>query len=380
MKLHFSLLLLVCSIYCSFTSAITIQKTPKLQLEGIVVFHAAKSVQSDGISWRVTKNYIDESTNELSAVENTITATGDSIRVALQKEKNKYTFYKIYASEGPSVDSTEVQVFTPGVVQKYLYSNPLLSNYEIPVWIVLPKSFSSSSKCIVTMCGKNRNAYKMASYWSPFSNENDYVVAAPEFNADDWSTAAYSLGNIFTGSTGKGDLNPKEKWTFNIVQQIQRELSNACGLADSMYQIFGFSGGAQFVHRSALLLPDSRVSRYFVANPGWYTFPDVTTPFPWGVRHTSLHVTNADITGYTNGRLVILCGTSDTIRDDELNTGGNYDAQGSNRYERARNFFAFVKRINPDSQWKFVDVPGVAHEAWKMAVACGQYILDNPLP
>jgi hypothetical protein len=360
-------------------SAVTILKVSDIQAAGNVLFKAVKSVPSDVISWKVTHYLIDETGGGYSYPADTLTANGDSAQFTLQKKSGQYTFYKIFAFDGSEADSITVQVLTAGVVQKYLYTNYDISPYPVPAWVVLPLQYSASSKFLVAMCGINRNASGIASYWIPFANTNNYVIAAPEFNSTNWSSDDYILGNMFTGSDGTGNLNPKNIWTFNIVEQIHRQLYLKCGLTDSTYELWGHSAGGQFVHRLAFFLPDTLISRYIAGNSGWYTCPDLSVIFPWGAQNSKLNLTNTDLVNFTNQKLVIMRGTADTIRDGSLNTDPLSDAQGLNRYTRAGYFYNAGVNVNTNLTWQLVDVLNVGHNDQQMAIAGGNYILAHPI-
>ncbi len=360
------------------TSAVSIIKTSKIQAAGNIVFRANKSITTNTIRWKATRYFIDESSGVFSYATDTTSAIGDTAKFTLQKTNGKYTYYKIFAYEGTQADSLVVQILLPGVVQKYLFTNTALSQYSVPVWVVLPSKYSPASKFITAMCGINRDAASIATYWVPFANTNNYIVAAPEFNSTDWSSDDYILGNMFSGSSGLGTMNPKDKWSFNIVQQIHRELYLSCGISDSTYELWGHSAGGQFVHRLAFFLPDILVSRYIAGNSGWYTCPDLSVSFPWGAKHNLLNYTSSNLISFTNRNLVIMRGTGDTTRDGSLNTDPQSDLQGLNRYSRAGYFYNKGVIVNSNLRWKLVDVPNVAHDDQKMAIAGGNYIVANP--
>ena len=159
-------------------NAVTIQKVAKIQVAGSVTFRANKSVSTNTITWKATRYYMDESTNAVTYGTDTSTVIGDLVQFSLVKTSGQYSFYKIFAFENGVADSVTVQVFTAGIVQKYLYANATYSQYYIPVWVVIPTGYSSSSKFIMTMCGINRDASGIASYWVSFANTNNYVVAS----------------------------------------------------------------------------------------------------------------------------------------------------------------------------------------------------------
>jgi hypothetical protein len=372
------LVLLFCLFPFGTMSAVSIMKIAVIQPAGSLTVNAVKSFPSDIINWKVTRYLVDETSNAYSYPTDTVFLVGDSAQLTLQKTSGQYTFYKIFAYEGLQVDSITTQTLIAGVVQKYLYTNLNLSLYPIPVWIVLPNKYSSASKFVVAMCGINRDASNVATYWVPFANSNNYVVAAPEFGSKNWSSDAYILGNMFTGSSGTGNLNPMSKWTFNIVEQIHRELYAKCQLIDSTYILWGHSAGGQFVHRLAFFLPDNLISTYIAGNAGWYTCPDLNVIFPWGAQNSQLNLNYTDLVVFTKRNLVVMRGTADTLRDGSLNTDPLSDAQGLNRYARAGYFYNKGMGINSNLTWKLVDVPNIGHEDQKMAIAGGNYILATP--
>jgi hypothetical protein len=373
-------ILLFCSVPLGKMWAVGILHLAPIQASGSLTVKAIKIFPSSIVQWKATRYYIDETSGAYSYATDTASASGDSAQFSLQKAGGKYTYYKIFATEGvqDEDDSTLVQVLIAGVVQKYLFTDLSLSQYSIPVWVVLPSNYSAASKFVATMCGINRDASNIATFWVPFANANNYVIAAPEFSSKNWSSDAYILGNMFTGSNGTGNLNPKAKWTFNIVEQIHRELYINCGLKDSTYELWGHSAGGQFVHRLAFFLPDKLITRYIVGNSGWYTCPDLSVIFPWGAQNSQLNLTNTDLVTYTNQKLVIMRGTADTLRDGALNTEPLSDAQGLNRYTRAGYFYNTGVKVNSNLSWKLIDVPNVGHSDQLMAVAGGSYILANP--
>ncbi|GAA1243986.1 hypothetical protein GCM10009609_04170 [Pseudonocardia aurantiaca] len=100
--------------------------------------------------------------------------------------------------------------------------------------------------------------------------------------------------------------------------------------------LLGFSGGAQFVHRFAMLTP-SRVLRVVVASAGWYTYLDEDRPFPRGVGASVQSGGRAvDVAGFLGIPVHVLVGELDLDRDRNLRTGGGIDRrQGPDRLTRA---------------------------------------------
>jgi len=356
--------------------AVELQKVSRIQAAGILALHASFADTNNVITWELTSYTIDENTGARADQDVISVVYKDSIRILLVKQANKYTFYNVVVNEGNSKDSIEVQVLNKGVPQKYLFQNPVYPTKPIPVYVILPTVYSTNSKMLFSMHGINRNAYDYANIWKSFGIANNYIIAAPEFSSADWSSSAYILGNMFTGTNGTGSLNPEWRWTFYFVQLIHQELVEACGIKDSTYILWGHSAGAQFVHRMALFFPDSLVSTYISANAGWYTAPDTSVVYPWGVKHDLLSISSDYLFGFTNRNLIVMRGTADTLRDSNLDVEPLSDAQGRNRFERAGYYYAQARKINPNLTWLLIDVPDVSHEDNKMAIAAGNYLLN----
>jgi hypothetical protein len=372
-----SLLLLILLEPISVSAQI-IEKMPPLQPVSISFVKAVSSYRGKQIDWRVICTTIDETSGVFSVVGDTTRGTGDSVQVRLIKYDTKYTYYKILAASGSARDSIQLQAFSKGSMQKYLFQIPVYSSKPVPVYIYLPSSFSSSSSLLVIMHGIDRNALSYGLAWTSFASANNTVVLAPEFNATDWSSSAYAQGNMFTGSDGAGSLNIKEKWTFTIVRDIERKIGQGLGLNDSSYTIWGHSAGAQFVHRMVLFAPDVIMKTAIAANAGWYTAPDTTTIFPWGVKHPFLSLQRQDLINYTMRNLVLMRGTADTLRDSDLNVDSLSDAQGKNRYLRAGFFFQKGKEVNASLRWLLLDVVGSGHDYRQMATAAADFLLKGP--
>jgi hypothetical protein len=318
------------------------------------------------VAWKIAAYTIDEANNAYAPAADTLVGTGDSVQVLLIKYAGKYSYYKIFASHGAERDSIELQVFSKGSMQKYLFRSPWFPSKPIAVWCYLPASFSAAAQEVVVMHGIDRNAYSYGLAWTSYAAASGTLVIAPEFNATDWTSDGYSLGNMFTGSAGTGSLNPREKWTFSLVTDIQRTLARGFGLSDSTYILWGHSAGGQFVHRMMLFAYDPMIRCAIAANPGWYTAPDSTITYPWGVKHPFLSITRQDLLTYVSRNLILMRGTADTVRDSNLNIEPLSDAQGLNRYQRAGYFFKKGSDISPLLRWQLLDVIGSGHDYQKM--------------
>lgn len=107
---------------------------------------------------------------------------------------------------------------------------------------------------------------------------------------------------------------------------------------------FGYSGGAQFVHRLAMLHPQ-RVASLGIGAAGWYTWPDHQQPWPRGLAHAPLDPDGAvDLDGFLQLPMALWVGDRDDAPDAHLREDPALNAlQGPNRLERARRWAVAVR-------------------------------------
>ncbi len=326
-------------------------------------------------NWTVAQELIDEESGESSVNPDFAMAKGKKVKFDLSKVDKKETIYRLKAEGKDLTKEFTVRVFEPNKISSFLYKTEL--NPPIRTFIFVPKSLSPKTKFIVVMHGMTRTALKYIESWEKWSGKNDYIVIAPLFDTKDWKGAAkYNNGNIITSD---GKKVRQKKWTYQIVDDMHDLVAKGFGLSNDYYDLFGHSAGGQFVHRFMLFIPDAKVRVALAANPGWYTLPDLEQGFPYGLKHEKLSFSNADLINWTNKNIMILRGTDDILRTDNLQKGPEADAQGQNRYERAGFMYDKIKAINPKSNWRLIDAPKVGHDQVRMAIAA-QYVLDmlNP--
>jgi pimeloyl-ACP methyl ester carboxylesterase len=100
--------------------------------------------------------------------------------------------------------------------------------------------------------------------------------------------------------------------------------------------LLGFSGGAQFIHRYAMMYPE-RVRRLVVAAAGWYTYLDPTQEFPFGTAASDLSGgREIEAEQFLRIPIRVMVGERDVERDTQLRSTRSADLQqGEHRLERA---------------------------------------------
>ena len=158
------------------------------------------------------------------------------------------------------------------------------------------------------------------------------IVLAPQFTEEYFPGDAYMFGNM---SDTAGNMLPKSAWALTAIERLFDMVRDELGLRRTEYDIVGFSGGAQFVYRLALFVPEARFRRAVAASAGRYAFPSWSERLPYGLAGSPLdrlHLPQA-----FSRDLVVLLADRD-IRDGEREPASM--AQGTTRFAKGLRFFA----------------------------------------
>jgi pimeloyl-ACP methyl ester carboxylesterase len=206
---------------------------------------------------------------------------------------------------------------------------------------------------MVSVHGVSRNAAKHSVTFAPACDAHGVVMVAPVFRKElheDYQRL---------GRRGRGhrvDL---------LLHKMLGEVASVTGGDVTHIHLFGFSGGAQFAHRYAMVHPH-RVARVVVAAAGWYTFPDHRERFPYGIRSTSaLRGVTFNPEEFLRVPIDVLIGALDTSLDKVRSTARTVAQQGTTRLDRARNWVAAMRAaadaFGMESRVTLTEVDGVGH-------------------
>lgn len=162
--------------------------------------------------------------------------------------------------------------------------------------------------------------------------------------------------------------------TLHAAAALDAMLDETVG--DRSCLLYGFSGGAQFAHRYALVRPQ-RVAGIALAAAGWYTFPTTAASFPYGLAPGRLPGSLAiDLPVFLQLPKCVLVGDRDVERDPALRSNRVLDReQGDNRLARATAWVAAVDRATAKAGLapvcRLVVVPGAGHD-WQECYAQGR--------
>lgn len=108
--------------------------------------------------------------------------------------------------------------------------------------------------------------------------------------------------------------------------------------------LFGYSGGAQFVHRFAMCHP-RRTAALAIGAAGWYTWPDTQHAWPLGLADADARLgAPIDLERFLRLPMAMWVGERDTAVDEHLRDGPQLASlQGLHRLERARNWAEAVR-------------------------------------
>lgn len=269
-------------------------------------------------------------------------------------------------------------------------------NKPVPVFYHKPKTFSKISRILIVLPGAGRNAWDYRDAWIDAAEKHDVLILAPYYDETVFEFADYHLAGVVSAlalhpyktQASKGRVNKyyvkdedikigaptmPERWLFRDFDLMFETVSKELESSRSGYDIFGHSAGGQILHRMAIFYPQSKAETIVAANSGFYTVPDGTISFPFGVGNT--HLDKTQLSQSFSKKLILLLGEN----DDELETRGTMlhtpylDRQGPGRLARGKAFFeaskALAAQLHAKFEWRVEVVEDVGHDAERMSQA-----------
>lgn len=253
---------------------------------------------------------------------------------------------------------------------KPLVDKPVNIFYHIPVAIDM-----ETAPIVMVFHGMSRNADDYRDYWISSADKYGFMIFCPEFTKELYPSGQYNYGNMITS----GNLNPKEVWSFSIVNPIFDRIKLATANESESFYMFGHSAGSQFVHRCLTFLPEVKAKKAVTANAGWYTMPDFDVVYPYGLEGSFLH--SDSLPQLFEREIIVLLGTADTLRTSSLRQTALADDQGLNRFERGHYYFNWSSSYASENElvfnWSIMDVPDVGHTGSAMSVAAANYFFEE---
>lgn len=231
-------------------------------------------------------------------------------------------------------------------------------------YLYLPRQPAGREKVLVSVHGVSRNALEHIELLRGFADRHGVVLVAPLFTSDTFRDYQ-RLGR--KGRGPRADL---------ALIRVLNEISMETGLDTSRVDMFGFSGGAQFVHRFSYA-HSQRVRSLVLGSAGWYTMPDPSLPYPYGTADArGLDAVRFNLAAAARLPTLVIVGEDDDREDDEeLNRSRVVlQSQGRHRLERAGTWTvamnALARRQGLRGSAELLVLPGVGH-SFRQAVLEG---------
>lgn len=223
------------------------------------------------------------------------------------------------------------------------------------VYYHIPENVTSSSPILMVFHGVNRNAQDYRDAFINTANIKNVIVIAPEFSEQNFPNGdGYALGNVYVDGDNPSSttLNLESQWSLSIVEPLFDYVKIQLQNTNNTYSIFGHSAGAQFTHRFLMFKPNNRARKSVISAAGWYTFPNITIPFPYGLKNSILD--NSLTNSFYSKEIFIQVGALDNNPNDSNLRHNIYaDVQGLHRLERAINYFYFCKQQAESNSFAF---------------------------
>ena len=250
--------------------------------------------------------------------------------------------------ESPHVDNTAGSLPTGRILIRALRHHP-----DQKYLLYLPSATLPETPVVVSVHGITRNAMRHANRLIQMCEERGALLVLPIFD-NNLHPDYQRLGRQGRGIRSDLALN-----------RCLEEVAVLTGANVSQNILIGFSGGAQLVHRYAMVHPH-RVVRAVVVAAGWYTFPDPGERYPHGIRPArSLQGVIFDPEQFLRVPIDVLVGLDDVGSANLRRTDRVNAQQGTTRVERARNWVAGMRHaasaFGLETQLTLTEVEGVGH-------------------
>ena len=268
---------------------------------------------------------------------------------------------------------TRSYLFQEGVQGSVVYqTGELHLNKEVTIHYYIPVGAHKHAQII--MHGTNRNGEDYLNAWKEKADEKSIALFAPEFDKEAFPVSWYQEGGVVNA---EGLFRGSDSTSYQILDDILCFINRNIRKPYASFNMFGHSAGGQFVHRFMLLHQSPYVDKAVAANAGWYTFPTDTIAYPYGILGLSKDFSQLR-KDYLAKNLYVLLGTADTVRDRDLRTTPEADAQGQYRFARGLSFYDFAAKIAQEEglpfHWRIDTVEGVAHNYRKMTQAAADLL------
>ncbi len=209
-----------------------------------------------------------------------------------------------------------------------LYSFEVAEISSQSYFVFLPNCWSRDSKILVCVHGISRKSKEQIRLLRKSASASNTILIVPYFTATEHPS--YQRHEVGLNGVRSDEL------LNNIIADTQSRLE----INIEKFDLFGFSGGAQFSHRYAFRYPH-KISKLIVCAAGWYTFPNLQDSFPYGiadneVNHFIQGITDKQLSDFLKIPITVAVGEYDIGFESSLNQSKEINSlQGYTRVERA---------------------------------------------
>ena len=253
-----------------------------------------------------------------------------------------------------------------------------LQGLTLPIHAYRPGGGAGDRPVVMVMHGVTRAAPDYMDSWVGLAERFDFCLLVPEFTRADWpGSRTYNLGNLF--ARGRDPL-PPEASSFAVIEQAFDAALPVLGSTARRYSLYGHSAGAQFVHRFVTLTGAPRVDRAVAANAGWYTLPDPSLDYPYGLG--GLERDPETLRAAFATEMTVLLGERDNDPNaPDLRRTPEARAQGAHRLARGHHFIE-AARTQADQRalpfaWSLQEVPQIGHNDRGMAPHAARILMEG---
>ncbi|MFC7538118.1 hypothetical protein ACFQPG_12220 [Sphingomonas sp. GCM10030256] len=213
-------------------------------------------------------------------------------------------------------------------------------------FVLVPSSARKGSIPLVLVHGISRNAIELILRFTEGAADFGVPLIAPLFRQDVYGAYQQVVDR-------RRQLRADDA-LFDILAQVAARWP----ISGDKVDLFGFSGGAQFAHRFALLHPE-RVRTCVPVSAGWYSWPDEAIDWPLGLRDAPEPINQEAVARLA---LHIIVGQRDTRADESLRRRPDLDLlQGKDRVKRARRWYKAMRESGLNADCSLTILPRTRH-------------------
>ena len=211
-------------------------------------------------------------------------------------------------------------------------------------YLYVPPDYDGSRtfRLLVSIHGQSRGAVSYAGRFTAFADQHNYIVLAPRFPP-----------SVRFQELGIGG----ERADLRLLELVE-ELAAEYAVEASRFDLFGYSGGAQFAHRFLYIQP-ARLRSVVVGAPGTVTLPSDRDRWPVGIRGLAKAAgVRFNLEEVRRPRVMLIVGADDVTLDG-LNQSERAMRTGTTRLGRTRSLHASWLVAGIDHQ--YVEIPNSGH-------------------